>query len=142
MLLKDRGIAERQADAADHLLTRLGCPVQIDVKYSNSVSPGSGVTLWTESDDGLPLAGSALGAPGVPTDEVGREAARALLSAMDSEAAVDSHLADQLVPFLAVRGGALTTSEITSHVRSNIYVAEKILSASFEIEGKTVRSIR
>lgn len=142
MLFKDRGIAERQADAADHLLTRLGSPVQIDVEYSNSASPGSGITLWTESEDGLPLGGSALGGPGVPADEVGREAARALMSAMDADAAVDRYLADQLIPFLAVRGGTLTTSEITSHVRSNIYVAEKILSASFEIEGTTVRSIR
>lgn len=142
MVLKDRRVAERGADAADHLLTRLGYPVQIDVTYSNSVSPGSGVTLWTESDDGLPLGGSALGAPGKPADEVGREAARELMGAMEADAAVDRYLADQLIPFLAVRGGRMKTSEITAHIRSNIYVAEKILSASFEIEGTTVRSMR
>jgi RNA 3'-terminal phosphate cyclase (GTP) len=142
MLLKDRNIAERQVDAADHMLTRLGCPVKIDVSYSNSASPGSGITLWTESDDGVPLGGSALGAPGKPADEVGREAARELMGAMDSGAATDRYLADQLIPFLAVRGGTLNVPEITSHVRSNIYVAEKILSASFEIEGTTVRSVR
>ncbi len=141
MMLKERGVAERQADAADHLLTRLGFPVRIDARYSNSASPGSGITLWTESDDGLPLGGSALGAPGKPADEVGREAARELIAAMDAESAVDRHLADQLIPFLAVRGGTLTAAEVTSHVRSNIYVAEKILSASFEIEGRTIRSI-
>ena len=139
-MLENRGIAERQADAADHLLTRLGCPVEITVRYSNAANLGNGLTLWTESEEGPALGGSALSVQEKPADEVGREAARALMSAMDAETAVDHHLADQLIPFLAVRGGTLTTSEITSHVRSNINVAERLLGARFEIEGTTIRA--
>ncbi|UCF18569.1 MAG: RNA 3'-terminal phosphate cyclase [Gemmatimonadota bacterium] len=133
--LKERHVAERQADAADHLLERLGCPVTIEVVYSGAASMGSGTTLWTESRGGPPLGGSALGARDRPSEEVGREAARALMREMDSGAAVDRHLADQLVPFLAVYGGTLSTSAITSHVRSNIYVAERMLGSRFEIDG-------
>jgi RNA 3'-terminal phosphate cyclase (GTP) len=137
-LLKGRRVAERQADAADHLLKRLGA-TEIAVEYSNSAGPGSGITLWTESEDGPRLGGSALGVQGKPADEVGREAARALMSAMDAGAAVDLHLADQLVPFLAVWGGAVRAAKITPHVQSSIYVAERMLGAKFVVEGKLVR---
>ncbi len=133
--LQERRVAERQADAADHLLRRMGCPVDIEVVYSPAANPGCGIALWTESDDGPPLGASALGARGKPADEVGREAARALLEAMDTGAAVDRYLADQLIPFLAVAGGSMLTPEITPHIESNIYVAEQVLGARFEIDG-------
>lgn len=139
-VLQERHVAERQADAADHLLTRLGCPVDIEVVYSGAASSGCGITLWTESPNGPPLGASALGVRGKPGDEVGREAARALLEAMDTGAAVDRYLADQLIPFLAVAGGSLLTPEITNHTRSNIYVAECVLGTSFEIDGLMVRA--
>lgn len=136
--LQDRRVAERQADAADHLLERLGCPVEIEVEYSSAPGLGSGITLWTESEDGPPLGGSALGAKEKPAEEVGREAAQTLMAEMESGAAVDRHLADQLVPFLAMAGGRFTTSEITEHTRTNIHVAEVVLGASFELDGLTV----
>lgn len=138
--LQGRRVAERQADAADHLLKRLGFPVEIAVEYSDSANPGSGVTLWTESADGPPLGGTALGAKEKSADEVGREAARALIDAMDSGAAVDRYLADQLIPFLAVRGGTLSVAEVTPHVRSNLHIAQRILGARFEMEGTTIRA--
>lgn len=136
--LQERHVAERQADAADHLLSRLGCPVNIAVEYSNSACLGSGVTLWTESEKGARLGGAALGARDKPADVVGREAAKSLMSAMSAGVATDRYLADQLIPFLAVRGGSLFTSEISSHLRSNIYVAERIIGTRFEVMGTIV----
>ncbi len=85
-----------------------------------------------------PLGGSCLGARGVPAEEVGREAANALRAEIQSGGGVDRYLADQLVPFMAVIGGAFTTSDVTLHTRSNIHVAERILGARFEIRGKRV----
>lgn len=136
--LQERHVAERQADAADHLLSRLGCPVEIAVEYSNSSCLGSGVTLWTESEKGVRLGGSALGAREKPSDAVGREAAQSLMGSMSAGVAVDRYLADQLIPFMAVRGGSLFTSVISSHVRSNIYVAERIIGTRFEVMGTIV----
>ncbi len=140
--LKERGVAERQADAAEHLLQRLGSPVEIAVEYSDAANLGSGVTLWTESDDGPPIGGSALGAKGKAADDVGREAARALLNEFNAGAAVDHHLADQLIPFLAVSGGSLVTSGITAHTRSTVYVAEQILGTEFAVEGLAITAER
>jgi RNA 3'-terminal phosphate cyclase (ATP) len=53
------------------------------------------------------------------------------LAFIESGAAADEHLADQLMPFLAVVGGVVKTNRITDHVRSNIYVAEKFLDVKF-----------
>lgn len=136
--LQERHVAERQADAADHLLRRLGCPVDISVEYSNAACLGSGVTLWTESDQGPPLGGTALGAREKPADVVGREAAKSLISSMSAGVAVDPYLADQLIPFMAVRGGSLFTSEISSHLRSAIYVAEQIIGTRFVVMGTII----
>jgi RNA 3'-terminal phosphate cyclase (GTP) len=140
--LRERKVAERQADAAGHLLDRLGCPVHIDVEYSDSANLGSGITLWTESDIGPPIGGSALGVKGKPADEVGREAAKALLSELNAGAVVDRYLADQLIPFLAVSGGSLQTSGITGHTRSSLYIAEQVMGAKFEVEGLTITARR
>jgi RNA 3'-terminal phosphate cyclase (GTP) len=140
--LQERKVAERQADAADHLLQRLGRPVEIAVEYSEAANLGSGITLWTESDDAPSIGGSALGAKEKAADDVGREAARALLDELNAGAAVDRHLTDQLVPFLALSGGSLVTSGITAHTRSTIYVAEQILGAEFDVEGLSVTARR
>ncbi|HSG81800.1 MAG TPA: RNA 3'-terminal phosphate cyclase [Gemmatimonadota bacterium] len=140
--LRERKVAERQADAAEHLLQRLGCPVKIEVEYSDALNLGSGITLWTESDIGPPIGGSALGVKGKPADEVGREAARGLINEMTANATVDRYLADQLIPFMAVSGGSFQTSGITSHTRTNIYLAKQILGASFEVEDLTVTAAR
>lgn len=133
--LSERRVAERQAEAAGEVLAAgLECSVDIRVEYSRAASPGSGVTVWTESD-GPSLGGSALGARGKPAERVGREAAEALLGEIKSGAAVDRYLADQLVPFLAACGGMLTAPVLSAHVHSNIYVAERILGARFEVEA-------
>lgn len=140
--LQERRVAERQADAADHMLKRLGYPVEIAVEYSNAVCLGSGITLWTESQSGPPLGGSALGAKDKPADTVGREGATALMDAMGAGVAVDRYLADQLIPFIAARGGSLFTSEVSSHLRSTAYVAEQILGTRFEVMGTIVSARR
>lgn len=136
--LRERSVAERQADAAAHLLERVGSPVEIGVSYTNSLCEGSGITLWTDSPGGVSVGGSSLGALGVTSEEVGRRAATVLLDELEAGSAVDQHLADQLVPFLAVSGGAVHTSDVTSHTRTSTYVAEQMMGTSFRIEGLEV----
>lgn len=136
--LAERRVAERQADSVRHLLERLGFPLDIDVEYVDSASVGSGITIWTESTSGASMGGSSLGRPGKTADEVGREAANQLLRAMNSEAAVDRYLADQLIPYLAVAGGTIVAADFTPHLASAMYVAETILGTEFRVEGSRI----
>ncbi|MGA9822180.1 MAG: RNA 3'-terminal phosphate cyclase, partial [Desulfobaccales bacterium] len=51
--------------------------------------------------------------------------------------AVDPHLADQIVLYLAQARGpsTLITSEITSHLLTNLWVIEQFLGPTFQIKG-------
>ena len=53
-----------------------------------------------------------------------------------SPAAVDWHLADQLIPYLALAGGSFTVREISLHTKTNIWTAGHFMDAKFEIRAK------
>jgi RNA 3'-terminal phosphate cyclase len=68
---------------------------------------------------------------------VGEEAAKDFLDFMDSNAAVDLHLADQIVPYLAMAEGksSFTVQSITRHLLTNIWVVKHFLKRDIEVEG-------
>jgi RNA 3'-phosphate cyclase len=143
--LKDRNVAERQATGARHTLSSLGVPVKIKREYSNTLSLGSGITLWAVfcDPDGCPvvIGSDALGEREKKAEAVGKEAAEKLISEIESEAPVDTHLADNLVPLLALTGGELLASRISQHTLSNIYVVKEILGVQIDIQGKTLSAV-
>ncbi|RXK50266.1 RNA 3'-terminal phosphate cyclase [Halorientalis pallida] len=118
--LADADVAERQADAAIDRLDGAGRTVQERlVGYVESDSPGSVCTV--RADYGTGIAGlDALGEKGKPAEEVGGEPVDALDAFERTGAAVDRHLSDQLLPFLAVVGGAVTVPAVTDHVASGV----------------------
>ena len=63
-----------------------------------------------------------------------------LLEDLDSGATVDRHLADQLIPYAALAEGEsrYLVPGLTDHVESNLWLAEKILGASWEVRGNTL----
>jgi RNA 3'-phosphate cyclase len=127
------GVAGRQASAARRVLEGASVEARIEVEEGRGSGPGSGIVLGS----GLKGAG-ALGERGKPAERVGEEAARELLAALRSPAAVDRHLGDQLVPFLALAEGAseMTVPESTSHLRTNIGVAERFAGRAFKVEPR------
>ena len=66
------------------------------------------------------------------------EAADAFLAFRQSRAAVDLHLADQIVLYLARAPGpsSLITPEITQHLLTNLWVIEQFLGPTFQVAGK------
>jgi RNA 3'-terminal phosphate cyclase (GTP) len=139
--LADRKVAERQAEAAVARLERHGVPVESEVSYGETLSPGSVVTCVARHEGGGALGGSALGALGKRAEEVGREAADWLGAEIASGAPVDEHAADQFVVWLAMAGGALRASRISEHTRTNLWVTERFLGKTFEVEGEVIRCI-
>ncbi len=68
--------------------------------------------------------------------EVGREAAKGLLTFVASGAAVDQHLADQLLLYAALAEGTsrLTVEAVTEHTRTNMWVIEQFLGPTFLLD--------
>jgi len=130
-------VAERQAKSAEEKLRSLySVPVEIEREVSRSLGPGSGIVVWAETDS-LRLAGDALGKRGKPAEVVGREAAEELIEQLTPRKAVDRFLGDQLIPFLAFAGGEIGVAEITNHLVTNVWVVERFLGRTFEVEGET-----
>ncbi len=137
-------VANRQANEAERILARNDIEYQAIVRESypkhedHHLGPGSGIVLWAESTGGLRIGADALGGRGKPAEAVGAEAANNLVQALATGNTVDSHLADMLVPYMALADGEsiMKVTEITSHLTTNMWVAQRILGIEAEIQGK------
>lgn len=125
-------VCERQAKAAAEYLKSLGYDVgDIKLDIRSDISTGSSITLYK----GL-AGGSALGERGKTAEKVGREAASQLAGALKSGAAVDAHLADQLIIYMALSEGesCISASRVTEHTAAGIRVVEQMTGKKFEIK--------
>jgi len=139
-------IAKRMRVSAANTLYTAGyrkLDLRLDVAERGR-SEGCGIMLWAECETGRRLGASALGERGKRAERVGEEAAQALLADLASDAAVDSHLADQLIVWLALADGPseFTAPRITDHLRSAIAVAEAISDARFRVSDGTPVVVR
>jgi RNA 3'-terminal phosphate cyclase (ATP) len=134
--LKKQRVAERQAEAAARTLKNRGYTTNIDVvnDQSNPIQKGSSITLWTKNCKEALIGGDAIGELRKPAEAVGREAAENLLKETEAKATVDVHLADMLVPYIALAKGASTyyTRKITEHIETNIWLTQKILDVKLQ----------
>jgi RNA 3'-terminal phosphate cyclase (ATP) len=121
-------VAERQAGSAIERLQEAGHEAEIARETSRLASTGSGITLWA-----LRKGASSLGERGLAAETVGQRAAEELIKEMASPAAVDTHLADQLIPYLALAGGSYTVREISLHTKTNIWTSEHFLDRKIRI---------
>ncbi|HWQ48199.1 MAG TPA: RNA 3'-terminal phosphate cyclase [Methanosarcina sp.] len=122
----------RQAEAASTRLTEAGYSSQIETQSFEAFSTGSGITLWTGY-----IGGSALGERGLPAEKIGRHAADEVIPELRAGASVDTHLADQLIPYMALAGNSsYTVRELSLHATTNIWVTEQFLGVKFRIKKK------
>ena len=140
--LMEKKVAERQKEAASQILFGY-CRVlpSIEVKYSPSLSIGSGIYIQLDTEHLLTVGGSAVGEPDKRAENVGREAVRNLIREYEG-GGVDSHAADQLLPYLAIAGGKIKASQVTEHCRTNAFVIEKFLPVKFKIENNVIEVIK
>jgi RNA 3'-phosphate cyclase len=140
--LKQRRVAERQQEEAMAGLKKLGVPCEIAVEYGPAASPGSGIDLWAVANHAR-LGANALGAQGKKAEEVGKEAASALIRQLNAGAALDEWMGDQILPFVAVAGGESTISvtRITDHLRTNLWVINHFLPLETQIKEEKTRAI-
>ncbi|MGC9345203.1 MAG: RNA 3'-terminal phosphate cyclase, partial [Candidatus Bathyarchaeales archaeon] len=110
--------------------------IQIINDRSNPLQKGSSLVLWAKTDTGAILGADAIGELRKSSEAVGREAAEKIYAEISAKPTVDVHLADMLIPYLALAEGrsAYLTRTISDHLETNIWLAEKILNARFDVE--------
>ncbi len=121
-------VAERQAKSAKELLP---FETEIEIEVRKGISTGSGITLWC----GL-IGGSSLGEKGKKAEVVGREAANRFLEGVNSKAALDEWVGDQIMVFASIASGVTkyTVSKVTMHQISNAYVINKFFDNCVKID--------
>ena len=135
--LEKQMVAERQAEAATKILRNKGYATEIDVvnDESNPLQKGSSIVLWTKTSNGATVGGDAIGELRKSSETVGKEAADNLIKETETHAALDVHLADMLVPYVALAKGTstYTVRKITDHIDTNIWLVEKILGTKIQV---------
>lgn len=128
-------IPRRMAEHAMALLDRLGVPLAITPQVLNAACAGAGLFLTAEYEH-VRCGFSALGTRGKPAEEVAEDAVRALLAHWTCGAALDLHLADQIVVPLALAAGRSTVSveRISRHLETNAWVIERFGLARVHLE--------
>jgi len=137
--LKQKRVAERQVTGAREILGKFKLPIEEKIEYYNTRSPGSQINIIGEFENSI-LGVDNLGKLGKSAQEIGKEAAIEFLKEAKSNACLDKHLADQILPFMALSSGKsqVRVSEVTNHCKTNIWVIEKFIGGKFEIKDNLI----
>ncbi|MEJ2695728.1 MAG: RNA 3'-terminal phosphate cyclase [Candidatus Sulfobium sp.] len=130
-------IAERQRKAALIPLLHYGLAAEIELLEVPAFGRGTFLFLLFESENCI--AGfSALGQIGKKAETVGQEAAGELIGYYLTTACLDPHLADQIIPYLAVAEGesSFTASRISNHLLTNLWITEKFAGIKYTVHGE------
>lgn len=132
-------IPQRMADRARSLLAATGVKAHIEPLRVRAACAGAGIFLTAEYEH-VRAGFNALGTKGKPSEVVAEEAVTALLAHRDSGAALDEHLADQLVLPLALAGGesSFTVEQVSRHLTTNAWVVEQFGLARVSVEARHV----
>jgi RNA 3'-terminal phosphate cyclase (ATP) len=114
-------VADRQAvSAAQRLTDYTGLEYPVTFDRRQGPSTGTSCTVWQEFKGGV-----SLGKRGLPAEQVGSSAADALIEELKLPGEADRHLADQLMLYVAIYGGRFTTSRLTLHSGTMLWLLEQ-----------------
>ncbi|MEK6690753.1 MAG: RNA 3'-terminal phosphate cyclase [Nitrospirota bacterium] len=128
-------IAERQKAEGLRILKESNLYAEIELIDAPSIGRGTFFFINAEYEN-LTAGFSSLGERRKRAEDVAKEACEEFLAFHRSENALDPRLADQIVPYLSLAKGesSFTTSRITQHLITNIWLIKKFLSINIEIE--------
>lgn len=129
-------IAERQRDQGNWLLKAAGLSANIEIIDAPSIGKGTFFFILAEFEN-IRAGFSALGERGKRAEAVAEEAVKQFLEFLNSEGAVEPHLADQIVPYLALgkAPSSFTTTGVTRHLLTNAWITERFLPVQVEVIG-------
>ncbi len=131
--LQGSKVAERTAKAALNLLNQNGFNAQIEPLYVDTLSIGSGITIWTKSK--YPFGSSFIGQKQISAENVGKSVAVNFLKDWKNGGVLDEFMADQIIPFMSLTPVEIFTGPLTEHTKTNIWIANHFQESHFEISN-------
>ncbi len=112
------------------------------IEYTPTASTGSVIHAHAHYENAK-LGASMLGKPGLKAENVGMQAAQALIKQIKSRAPFDEYMEDQIIPYMALsvikhkKLAIIRIEHITKHTETNIWTVEQFLPVKFE-QGNNV----
>jgi RNA 3'-terminal phosphate cyclase (GTP) len=133
--LREARVAERIQDClSDQVDT-------IDLEYVDASSDGVALTLWATDAVGHRLGVSRLGRPRLKSEKLARQSLDAFHKRLAQECLIEEHLADQLIPILALTGGQIRCQTISGHCHTNMRICSLFTQKAFQVQSKNLISI-
>lgn len=136
-------IAEREARTVAETLGWSAETVEART-MTESIGPGNTISIVARAEN-VTNVFTGFGVRGVAAERIAHDAALAAKRYLNSGAAVEEHLADQLLLPMAVgAGGGFTTTPLSSHATTNIDVIRRFVDVAIDVEevSRGMRRVR
>ena len=136
--LKEKRVSERMAGECQKILNSHGYKPKIDIiEDESSLQEGAALTIYAETSFGNRIGSDRAGRPGRSSESIGRYVAERFIEDVNTGAAVDRYIADQLIIYAGLADGLTRYSvpRITEHVETNLWLIEEFLGARKKIDG-------
>ena len=133
-ILRQRKVAERQLNS---FLSAINVDIDIipKIKYVNSLSPGTGLTVISQYSNGGITGCFVTGERKLTSEQVGKLCAHKWKKNYEGNSTVDEYAADQLIVPMALTEGnsSILAGKITNHTKTNIALIHKLTKSKIEI---------
>jgi len=139
--LKEKKVSHRMAEECRKVLSSQGYKAEIQEVYNeSSFQAGAALVIYAETSSGSRIGSDRAGRPGRLSESIGRYVAQNLVEDINTGAAVDRFVADQLIIYAGLAEGTTKYSipHITEHIETNLWLIEEFLGAKTKIKGNLV----
>jgi len=142
--LEEKKVSQRMAQECRKILSSQGYKVEIKEIYDeSSLQEGAALAIYADTSSGSVIGSDRAGRPGRRSESIGRYVAQNFMEDVNTGAAVDRYIADQLIIYAGLAEGISRYSipRITEHVETNLWLIEEFLGARTKISDNLIIEI-
>ena len=142
--LEEKKVSQRMAQECRKILNAQGYKSEIEEIYDkSSLQEGAALAIYADTSSGSVIGSDRAGRPGRRSESIGRYVAQNFMEDVNTSAAVDRYIADQLIIYAGLAEGISRYSipRITEHVETNLWLIEEFLGARTKISDNLIIEI-
>jgi RNA 3'-terminal phosphate cyclase (ATP) len=139
--LKEKRVSQRMAIECQRVLSSHGYEAKIEqIEDESSLQEGAALAVYAETSSGSRIGSDRAGKPGRSSESIGRYVAERFIEDVETGAAIDRYIADQLIIYAGLAEGVTRYSvpRVTEHVETNLWLIEEFLGAKTKIDGNVI----
>lgn len=142
--LEEKKVSQRMAQECRKALSAQGYKAEIQEIYdTSSLQEGAALAIYAGTSSGSIIGSDRAGRPGRRSESIGRYVAQNFMEDITTGAAVDRHIADQVIIYAGLAEGISRYSipRITEHIETNLWLIEEFLGARTKISDNLIIEI-